>query len=153
MFLRSPTGFYPVLKSLEFDCLSWKALEFDCLSWKVLEFDCLSWKALEFDCLSWKVLEFLYITKNCLIQFRSIFFIFVSITVRVKNTKYVSKVYFTILPKVTPLMTVCCLGFKPQDYALPPAISVDRVAFLELLHVFCITNKCVFNWKWLSQPQ
>ena len=36
---------------------------------------------------------------------------------------------------------------------LPYAASVEHVAFFELLCVFCIMDKCLFNRIWLSQPQ
>ena len=40
-------------------------------------------------------------------------------TVRVKNMKYVSELYLKIVPKFTSLVSICCLIFKPRDYALP----------------------------------
>ena len=56
---------------------------------------------------------------------------------------YILQRYLTILPKVTPLMSVCCLVFKPRDYVggrggLPCAVSVEHVAFLMLLPALCI---------------
>ena len=49
-------------------------------------------------------------------------------TVWVKNTNYISECYLTILPKVTPFVSVCCLVFKPQDYVgWPASCSFCRV--------------------------
>ena len=65
--------------------------------WKVLGFDCLSWKFLELWQKSLKspwISKF--ITHNCLDQSRNVFFIFISTTVWLKNTQYISKPHLTI---------------------------------------------------------
>ena len=71
-------------------------------------------------------------------QSRNVFFIFINTTVRVKNLKYVLECYLTILPlEGRPLMSVCFLIFKLREYAPPRPVSMEHVALLELLHVFC----------------
>ena len=95
----------------------------------------------------WKVLEFIDDTLPRILltvnQSRNVFFIFINTTVWVKNTKYASKHYLTISPKVTPKcewLLKCTLfsNLEIMQGGLPCAVSAEHFAFLKL-HVHLVS--------------
>ena len=59
-----------------------------------------------------------------------------------KNTNYILEHYLTILPKITPLVSVCCLIFKPRDYAhlvqLLWSVSLFSSSYVCYVHIMAI---------------